>query len=203
MIWVIGALVAFLTLLLIVPLGVRFEYAQAGAVVHLRLGPISVKLYPAEKKSKAKKTKQRENKTDNFEKVKKIKQGGSIKMFLPLAEDILKFLNVFRGKLRVNYLNARVTLGGGDPADLAINYGRAWAGVGNLMPRLEQFLRIKKRDVQINCDFAADTTDIYVDVLATITVGRLLGVSVVHGVRILKKFIQIINDNKGGVTTHE
>lgn len=202
MIWVAGILAALLLLLLVTPLGVRFEYASSGPVVDLRLGPMRIRLYPAEKKTK-KESKKRKAKADNFEKVKGTKQGGSIKKFLPLAEDILKFLNVFRGKLRVNYLNAKVTLGGGDPADLAFNYGRVWSAVGNLMPRLEQFLRIRKRDVQINCDFTADTTDIYVDLLLTITVGRLLGVSVAHGVRILKKFIQIINDNKGGVNTHE
>ena len=96
-----------------------------------------------------------------------------------------------------------MVLGGGDPADLAINYGKTWAAVGNLMPHLEQFLSIKKRDIQVNCDFTADKTEIYVDLLLTITVGRLLGISLVHGVQILTKFIQIIKNSEGGVITNE
>ena len=50
-------------------------------------------------------------------------------------------------------------LGGGDPCDLAINYGKAWAALGNLWSRLEQFFVIKKRDVEIQCDFEASQYD--------------------------------------------
>jgi hypothetical protein len=97
----------------------------------------------------------------------------------------------------------RLNLGGGDPADLAINYGKAWAALGNLMPRLEQFLHIQKRDLQVNCDFEASNTTVSADVLLSITIARLLGIALVHGFGILKKFIKIINNRKGGIDTHE
>lgn len=55
----------------------------------------------------------------------------------------LNFLGDFRRKLRVNRLELKLILAGGDPCDLAVNYGRAWTAVGNLMPQLERLFVIK------------------------------------------------------------
>ena len=196
-------LIALLVLFLVTPLGIRFAYDQSGAGVWLRVGFINTKLYPVEKKRNKKKKKQVKSNADNFEKVKESKEGGSVLRFLPLLEDLLEFLSAFRKKLCVNYLYVDLNLGGGDPADLAVNYGKTWAMIGNLMPRLEQFLFIKKRDIRVNCDFTAGSTEIYVDSLLTVTVGRLLGICLTHGTRILKKFIQIIKNSEGGVNINE
>ena len=75
---------------------------------------------------------------------------------------------------------------------------RAWAALGNLWPRLEEFLVIKKRDVQIECDFMADTTVINARVDLTITLGRLLATVTVFAVRALKEFLKIKKKRKGG-----
>ena len=89
-------------------------------------------------------------------------------------------------------------LAGDDPCDLAVNYGRAWAALGNLIPVLERFLVIKKRDMQVRCDFTADKTLIYARADLTITVGRLLAVVLRHGIRILSEFLKITKLRKGG-----
>jgi hypothetical protein len=94
----------------------------------------------------------------------------------------------------------KLIMAGGDPCDLAINYGKAWAAVGNLMPHLENLFVIKKRDVEVECDFAASDTLIFVHLDITITLGRLLALAVVYGIRALKEFLNIINKRKGGAT---
>lgn len=98
----------------------------------------------------------------------------------------------------MNRLEARVILSGDDPCDLAVNYGRIWAAIGNLMPRLERFLVIKKRDIDVQCDFTAEETLVTARLDVTITLGRLLGLAVVYGVRALKESINLKKKRKGG-----
>ena len=72
------------------------------------------------------------------------KSGGPITDFLPLVKVVLKFLDGFRRKLRVNVLDLKLIMAADDPCDLGVNYGKAWAAVGNLMPQLEKIFVIKK-----------------------------------------------------------
>ncbi len=132
----------------------------------------------------------------------KDKSGGSILDFIPLVKLGLNFLGDFFGrKLRVNCLELKLTLAGGDPCDLALNYGRAWEAMGNLWPRLERWLVIKKRDVNIQCDFEGEKTLVYARLDITITLGRLIGLAVCYGVRALITFLKIRKKRKGGATT--
>ena len=92
-------------------------------------------------------------------------------------------------------------LAGEDPADLAENYGRAWAAIGNLWPRLERYFVIKKRNIDVQCDFTAEETTLFLRAQITITVGRLLRVTGWHGLRAAARLIKIMNQRKGGATT--
>jgi len=87
-----------------------------------------------------------------------------------------------------------------DPCDLAVNYGRAWAAVGNLMPRLERVLVIKKRDIEVECDFETNQTRVIARLELTITLGRIIGTAVVYGVKALIEFLKIKNKRKGGAS---
>lgn len=133
------------------------------------------------------------------EEEKRKKKGGSILDFLPLVKIGLDFLAEFFGKkLHVNHLELKLTLAGGDPCDLALNYGRAWEALGNLWPRLEKWMVIQKRDVNIQCDFEGDKTLIYTRLDISITLGRLIGIAVRYGWRALVAFLKIRKKRKGG-----
>ena len=121
--------------------------------------------------------------------------------FLPLVKIILDFMSDFRRKLRVNVLEVDLVLAGGDPCDLAINYGKAAAAMGNLWPRLEELLVIKRRDVKIQCDFEGDKTLITARLDLTITVARVFTVGLRYGYRALRELMKILNKRKGGATT--
>ena len=75
-----------------------------------------------------------------------------------------------------------------DPCDLAVNYGRAWAALGNLMPILESQLVIKKRNLEVECDFTSDNTRIFARAELTITLGRVFSLGLVHGLRIIREY---------------
>ena len=118
--------------------------------------------------------------------------------FLPLVKLVFGLLGDFRRKLRVNELYLRLIMAGGDPASLAINYGRANGALGALMPKLDQWFVIKKRDVEIECDFESSETKVIAKLQITITLGRLLALAAVYGFRGLKEFLSIQKKRKGG-----
>ena len=198
-----------LVLLAILPLGVSVKYDAAGALAKLIAGPVRVTLFPRPKKKKKEDKKEKlspkepaakqTSQTPAEPKAQTEKEkGGSITDFLPLVKVVLNFLGDFRRKLRVNRLELKLILAGDDPCDLAVNYGRAWAAVGNLMPQLERAFQIRKRDVQVECDFTEADTKVIVRLDLTITLGRLLTLAVVYAVRALREYLKIMNKRKGG-----
>ena len=207
-IWITAA---FLLALAILPLGIHVRYNEAGFLLRVIAGPLKITVFPRKKKPKKQKAKQ---KKQNAEKSPEStdsgdtppqppkplpepkEKGGSLTRFLPLVRLGLKFLGDFRRKLRVDNLCLRLILAGDDPCDLAVNYGRVWAVVGNLMPQLERLFVIKKRDIQVECDFTAEEISVIAHEDITITLGRLLTLAVVYGIRVLFEFLSM--KRKGG-----
>lgn len=196
--WLIA--LGVLTLLAILPLGVSAKYDSDGPLVKLIAGPVRITLFPGKKSEKKDKKEKEEKQPEQKQKApaQEKKKGGSFKDFLPLVKLLLDFLGCFRRKLRVNRLEMKLTLAADDPCDLAVNYGKAWAALGNLMPHLERLFVIKKRDLEVACDFTADKTLIVARLDLTITLGRLLSLCTVHGIRILRQYLKILKIRKGG-----
>ena len=207
-IWITAAILLALAVL---PLGVRIRYNDAGFVLKVIAGPLKITVFPRKKKPKKQKVKQKKKKVagtsepavsgekpaqpPNAQPEKKEK-GGSLTKFLPLVKLGLKFLGDFRRKLRLDNLYLRLILAGDDPCDLAVNYGRIWAAVGNLMPQLERLFVIKKRDIQVECDFTVAETTVVAHLDISITLGRLLALVIIYGVRILFELLSM--KRKGG-----
>ena len=207
-IWIAAAIVLILAVL---PLGVCIRYNDAGFLLKVIAGPLKITVFPRKRKQKKQK-----KKPDQVKKGQQIEssaseekpprppeaqpeqkeKGGSLTRFLPLIKLGLRFLGDFRRKLRLDNLYLRLILAGDDPCDLAVNYGRIWAAVGNLMPQLERLFVIKKRDIQVECDFTAAETCVVAHLDITITLGRLLVLALVYGVRVLIEFLSM--KRKGG-----
>ena len=200
--WLIALLILFL--LAILPLGASVLYDEDGPRVRIVAGPVKIQVFPMKKKAKKDKPKKEaKKKPAKAEKpakkpAPKPESGGSWTDFLPLVRIALDLLNDLRRKLRVNELKLHLTMAGDDPCDLAVNYGRMNASLAALIAQLERFLVIKKRDVHINCDFAASETVILARLDLTITLGRILSIAAVYGVRGLKTFLNIKKQREGG-----
>ena len=207
-IWIAGAILLALAVL---PLGVRIRYNDAGFVLKVIAGPLKITVIPGRKKPKKQKVKQKKQKAVQTAESagseerppqppkaqpEQKERGGSLTRFLPLVKLGLKFLGDFRRKLRLDNLYLRLILAGDDPCDLAVNYGRIWAAVGNLMPQLERLFVIKKRDIQVECDFTATELCVVAHLAITITLGWLLVLALYYGIRILFEFLSI--KRKGG-----
>lgn len=214
-----------LTLLAILPLGVSVRYDAAGAVVKVIAGPVKITLFPRPKRGKKSPKEKKPKKADQKEPIQTPAQtteqkeqaapkqnekkpqetpakktGGPITDFLPLVKVALDMLDAFRRKLRLNVLELKVIMAADDPCDLAVNYGRAWAAVGNLMPRLERVFVIQKRNIEVECDFESSQTTVIARLDLTITLGRIIGTAVVYGVKALIEFLKIKNKRKGGAS---
>lgn len=208
--WLIA--LGILVLLAILPLGAAVRYNAEGFSLKVIAGPIRIPILPAKKKDpeteKKKKEKKQEKKSQKAagkskqekSEAPKKEKGGPVTDFLPLVKTALDLINSFRKKLRIKRLDLKLIMAGDDPCDLAINYGRANAAMGNLLPQLERCFVIKKRDIQVECDFESSQTLIIARADITITLGWLLGIAVWYGVRAVKQYIQINNKRKGGAS---
>ena len=195
--WLIA--LAVLCGLAMIPVGFRAVYQAQKPGVWLLIGPVKLRVYPAKPKEKRVKEKPEKKQTTKSSATgKPTEKGGSYRDFLPIVRAIIAFLDHFRRKIRVNDLVIKLVLADGDPCDLAVNYGKAWAALGTLMPQLERLFVIKKRDLEIECDFASDETVIYVKADVTITVGRTLYLLSWHGVKVLCQLFKLKKLRKGG-----
>lgn len=189
--WLIA--LAVLAGIAILPVGIRGLYRDSEAGVWLLVGPLKFRLYPTKPKEENR-TSQSKKKTANSNG----KKGGKLQDFLPLVRTVLDFLNQLRKKVGVKNLELKVILAGDDPCDLAVNYGRAWAALSNLMPQLDRALKIRKRNIEVECDFTAETTRVYAKVDATVSVARALHLGGRYGVKIIKDILKLKKLRKGG-----
>lgn len=190
---------AVLCLLLVLPLGMSAIYDEDGGRISLIAGFLRFPVYPSNKSKKNTKKATEQIKTENIAKPKSNKNAGPISDFYPFITLVLDFLCDFRRKLRVDMFMLHITLAGGDPADLAQNYGKTWAAVGSFWPAFNRFLVIKKQDVNIQCDFEGNKTIISARLDLTLTVGRLLFMVIRHGTKGLKEFFRFRKKRNGGI----
>ena len=174
------------------PLGFRAIYRQDNPGVWLLLGPFRLRVYPRKnKRKKSDKNSGKQEQPDLF-------KGGRYSDFLPIVRTIYAFLGEFRRKIRVRHLALKLVLAGDDPADLAVNYGRACAALGSITPLLERLFVIKKRKLEVECDFNAEETLVYARIDATLTLMRAVHLLSKHGIKIIKDLLELKKLRKGG-----
>lgn len=196
--WLIA--LGVLTLIAILPIGVSAIYDADGPRVYATVAIVRILLFPARKKDK--KPKQEVNKQTKTQSSTQKKttspKGGSIHDFLPVVDTVLDFVAAFGRKLRITHLQMNLILAGDDPCDLAQNYGRAWMALGNVFSLLNNAFVIKKRELEVQCDFLADKTTITARADLSITVGRVVSLALFRGIPVLRELLKIMNKRKGG-----
>lgn len=189
---------AVVLLLGLLPVSIHAEYNKE-AVAQLLIGPVRLMRYPRKAKKPESNKTGKQNSTDgNFEsyETKNKQNSSSLSDLLSVAQIIIDFLGDFKRKLMVKDLQLHVLLAGEDPCDVAVNYGRAWAALGNLMPQLERHFLIKKRDLHVSCDFSADKTLVDAKIILSVRLGDILWIGLYHGIRVLRKYLKIMNKSK-------
>ena len=206
--WVVlGIIVLVFVLIGCIPVGVDARYHENALALRLKIGFFTMQVLPAKpkkKKAEAKKKKPAAKKQD-AKQAKPAKPKKQFQMPKLTLQDILALVDLacdtlgnLRRKLRVEVLVLHVTLDGSDPAKAAILYGRAWALIGMLNPKLEQLFVIKKRDIQPVLDYNEKEMKVDAHLALTITIGRAISLAGRAGVRFLKLWL---NKKKAVQTT--
>lgn len=176
--WIIPlAIILILIALALLPVGLRATYNRDGLTLKLMVGifPFRLNLTEINEKSfeRRKKTRQRMEADPNYQ-PRILRPDGSLREFVPLLDLYLQLLFNPKYKLRVHLLELKLTMGGDDPFDTAVNYGRAQAIIHSLLPHLERIFNIKNKKLDIGCDFLAEETMLSVRADLLLPLARLI-----------------------------
>ena len=206
--WLIALVI--LTGIAFVPIGASVKYDAEGFLVKGIVGFLRITVFPLKKKRKKpdnpgnpenaeeKPVKKQEAVPNPPQKSGEETKGGSIRDFLPIIKVAWDFLKQFKNMLHVNRLQLKLILAGDDPCDLAVNYGRAWAALGNLIPVLERTVSLGKRDCEVECDFTARETRILAQAELTLFFWQLVFLGTLYGFHLLKELLIFKKKRKGG-----
>ena len=192
---VFGIVLAVFVLIGCIPVGVDASYRENELALRLKIWLFRVQVLPAKEKKKKPKPKAKKPaaKKPDAKPEKPKKQVSMPKLtlsdILALADLACDTLGNLRRKLRVEVLVLQVTLDGSDPAKAAILYGRVWAALGALTPKLEQLFVIKKRDIQPILDYNEKEMKLDAQLVLTITIGRAICLALRALVRFLKLWL--------------
>ena len=209
--WIIAGVVVLLIWFIgCVPLGAGVSRTrEEGNRIWLQLGPASITLYPRPKKTPTKPAKEKKSKPA---KAKKPKKEGKprkpftreqvvtlVRRFLALG---LEAAGSFRRKLCIDVLELDLIVGSPDPADAAMDYGKASAALGVLWGPLNEAFRVKDGRARVDVDFQQEHWAVWGRLQMTLTIGQLVWLGLRYGaaaLNILRETRRDTNDaEKGG-----
>jgi hypothetical protein len=135
---------------------------------------------------------------EKTEKQKKKSKSGSKqkspwpKVLLSNWQELLELIGRVLRMPLLDPLVLKVTFGGEDPASGALNYGRAWALIGALMPFLERNFTIGKREIDVQLDREAKEMSVYAKAALTARIGQCIRLAI----SALILFIRLYNETK-------
>ena len=201
---IVGAVLACLALLALLPLGVGLLYAET-LRVSVYIFKLRITLFPRkpkkikeknffdekQKTSDAKKKKPKKKKTkapvqSEKKKAKKRTFSETWRFVGDLARLVRDLMLKFGGYAKVRVAELRVVIGTGDAARTAELYGAAEAAVAELVAALDECVDLTadtRRDISVHADFLAEHSTIACDVRLQLRMWQIvvLGVSALFG----------------------
>lgn len=187
--WFLFILAALITIVIIFPVGVRVRYQDDALKMWYTIGPIRLLRYPEDDDAHEKRKNSKINiRTVLNEPIKANRRYDNvIGDFWAELKTTLELFWFLRPKLRIKRLVLKLHLAGEDPAALALQYGGAWAAIGGLLPLLEEAFVLKKRQLDVDCNFNGGTTSLDAKLDITIGLGRLLWCLVRYSIDVLDR----------------
>lgn len=193
--WILGALLALLLLLLLTRVGVLLTMQDGAVQADVRFGLLRFRVFPAKPKKEKRQTNQKQQPSsqpaDKPKHKLKIAFADIKDAVQTLWPPLKRALHRTRKGIRIHPLTVSLTLGAADdPAGGAEQYGYLHAGVWTVMPVLEQLLVIPEPSIHIGIDF--DTVDTIIEGKAGLSarIGTLLGVALTIGIPALRWFLR-------------
>lgn len=190
--WIIFACVVLaLFLFSLIRLGVLAQYSAEGLLVRAKVWVFHITLYPIkakkQKKERPKKERPKKEKKQEEPPEETAKAGGNlalVKRFLPLVAEAA---GRFKRKVRIDKLYLDYMAASPDPAAAALEFGRANAAIGMILPLFEHNFRVKDRRVRTAVDFHGKKPTIFIHAELSLNIGQMG----ILGLLLLFKFFKI------------
>ncbi|MBS6215478.1 MAG: DUF2953 domain-containing protein [Clostridiales bacterium] len=179
--WIIGAVLLGLFLLGQLRLGGEVRYGPGEAGVWLRLSGVPIRIYPRKRKKAPVRAPEKEEKgrTEKSKKAEKPAPPWTMERVLELVKRVTPLIGQAAGKLRrhirVDVFYLDVLLGGGDPGDAAMAFGKLNGCCGIIVPVLEQNFRCRDHRIRTAVDFERENTEVRLTLAISMTLGQLIG----------------------------
>lgn len=173
-------------------LGVDAQYGAGGFSLALRIGPLSVRLFPQKKDvarqrkpSKRKESKNKDKASEEQQEAGFLDRDLIMKM-IPLG---LETLGKFRRKLTVDLLAIHFVAAKGDPYDTMMQYGRVNAVLYTVLPLLNDCLNIREQDIRTDFSFDAEKPEIFSHLIVSVAIWEMLYIGLSFGFGFLKIYL--------------
>ena len=192
----LGIIILIIVLLLLLPVGADAAYGEGGFSLKLKVGPFRIGIIPAKPKDGEKKEKKpgKEKKTKKSASAEKSghKAGEKPKQKLTFDDIMgivrlgLQALGRFRRSISVDLLKLHITVGGDDPYDSVISYGRINTALGAALPLLHRCFKIRREDYDSRLDFESEKLKFDLRAVLSVRIGEILLIVICAGVGFLK-----------------
>ncbi len=170
----LGIILAVLLLIGFTRVGVRASRTPDGKTrLILRAGILRIDLLNKIQKAKDKPKKPEKPKKEIEPEKEKPAKRFTLQDIPFFIENGKKLLRTLRRGIRIDRLILRVTFGGNDPCDTAMNFARSQMALGVLRPAVTNTLRVKKQDLAVALDFDIEKIQWCGDFAVTVSIGRV------------------------------
>ena len=179
------------------------EYSADGLFVRVRVGPISVRVFPLKKKGEKKPAKKKKKSApptqsgegEKAQEPEKPKKGGAldlVKAGLPRGGEAAGEL---RERIRIDLLCMDLLFGGTDAAQTAILFGMSNALIAPLLAVFQQNFEVKEHRVRTAVDFNEKTITLYLRAAFSARIGQLLSFALRFGWKFLMEYRAVKKNN--------
>ena len=178
-------------------------YSADGLFVRVRVGPVSVRVFPLKKKGEKKPAKKKKKSApstqsgegEKAQEPEKPKKGGTldlVKAGLPLVGEAAGEL---RERIRIDLLCMDLLFGGTDAAQTAILFGMSNALIAPLLAVFQQNFEVKEHRVRTAVDFNEKTITLYLRAAFSARIGQLLSFALRFGWKFLMEYRAVKKNN--------
>ena len=189
--WIVGILLLILLAVQLCRVGVRLTFGEETRVT-ARFGPVRVQLLPPKEKKPPKKEKPKKKETKKPAKEPWKPDFSTIWGSLPELWRILKKgLRMTFRRIRISPMDFSAVIGGEDPADTAILYGKLNAAMWSVLPPLQELVDMPDAHVHMEPDLQGGESNVSGDVGLSFLIRDKTVIGFACGIPLIKWLIRL------------
>ena len=191
--WIVGILLLIFLAVQLSRVGVEAAFGSQTRVV-LRLGLIRLQILPKKEKAPPKREKPEKKKKGSGKPKKepwKPAPSAVLKSLPELWRILKKGLAMTFRRIRISPMKISAVIGGNDPADTALLYGRLSAAMYAVLPVLQELVRMPDPQIHLEPELQGGETKISGEVGASFLIWDLTVMGFACGIPLIKWFLQL------------